>query len=69
MRSRMLLTRRKVLAAFGVDDAVWRGRQLHRQPVAKIDAAISHYNDALRIRPNFPEAEQNLSFARSLIRR
>jgi tetratricopeptide (TPR) repeat protein len=30
------------------------------------DAAIDHYHEALRIRPNFPEAKDNLAFARSL---
>jgi tetratricopeptide (TPR) repeat protein len=30
------------------------------------DAAIGHYNEALRLRPNFPEAQDNLAFARSL---
>ena len=35
----------------------------------EIDAAIGHYSEALRIRPDFPEAKQNLEFARSLQRR
>jgi tetratricopeptide (TPR) repeat protein len=28
--------------------------------------AIAHYEEALRIQPDFAEAKQNLSFARSL---
>ena len=30
------------------------------------DAAINHYSEALRLRPNFPEAKDNLAFAHSL---
>jgi tetratricopeptide (TPR) repeat protein len=32
-------------------------------------AAIAHYEAALRIQPDFAEAKQNLSFARSLLGR
>ena len=32
----------------------------------EFDAAIDHYNAALRLRPNFPEAKDNLAFAHSL---
>ncbi len=35
----------------------------------EIDAAIGHYSEALRIHPDFPEARQNLNFARSLVGR
>ena len=31
------------------------------------DSAIAHYEEALRIQPDFLEAKQNLSFARTLV--
>lgn len=33
------------------------------------DSAIAHYEEALRIQPDFKEAQQNLSFARTLVGR
>jgi hypothetical protein len=33
------------------------------------DSAIAHYHEALRIQPDFKEAKQNLSFARTLVGR
>jgi tetratricopeptide (TPR) repeat protein len=33
------------------------------------DSAIAHYQEALRIQPDFKEAKQNLSFARTLVGR
>jgi hypothetical protein len=34
----------------------------------EFDSAIAHYEEALRIQPDFKEAQQNLSFARTLVR-
>ena len=33
------------------------------------DLAIAHYEEALRIQPDFKEAKQNLSFTRTLVGR
>jgi tetratricopeptide (TPR) repeat protein len=32
------------------------------------DSAIAHYEEALRLQPDFKEAKQNLDFARTLLR-
>ncbi len=31
------------------------------------DSAIAHYEEALRIQPDFKEAKENLAFARTLV--